>query len=90
MTPVVHTSSKISSKHGCTSWFAPLSYHPVNKNAVICVDLAQDISPLLNLSSEEIKARLYTRHDDLAPDEKPIPVKLIHLNKCPVVAPAKT
>ncbi len=90
MTPVVHTSSKISSAHGCTSWFAPISYHPVNKNAVICVDLAQEISPLLELTSDEIKARLYTRHDDLAPDEKPIPVKLIHLNKCPIVAPAKT
>ena len=90
MTPVVHTSSKISSAHGCTSWFAPVSYHPVNKNAVICVDLAQDIEPLLSLTSDEIKARLYTRHDDLSPDEKPIPVKLIHINKCPVVAPAKT
>ena len=90
MTPVVHTSSKVSSAHGCTSWFAPVSYHPVNKNAVICVDLAQDISPLLALSSEEIKARLYTRYDDLAPDELPIPVKLIHVNKCPVIAPAKT
>jgi len=90
MTPVVHTSSKISSVHGCTSWFAPISYHPVNKNAVICIDLARDIEPLLTLTSEEIKARLYTRHDDLAPDEKPIPVKLIHINKCPVVTPAKT
>jgi exodeoxyribonuclease-1 len=90
MTPVVHTSSKISSVHGCTSWFAPISYHPVNKNAVICIDLAQDITPLLTLTSEEIKARLYTRFDDLAPDEKPIPVKLIHINKCPVIAPAKT
>ena len=90
MTPVVHTSSKISSLHGCTSWFAPISYHPVNKNAVICIDLAQDITPLLTLTSEEIKARLYTRYDDLAPDEKPIPVKLIHINKCPVIAPAKT
>ncbi len=90
MTPVVHTSSKVSSVHGCTSWFAPISYHPVNKNAVICIDLAQDITPLLTLSSDEIKARLYTRHDDLAPDEKPIPVKLIHINKCPVIAPAKT
>jgi exodeoxyribonuclease-1 len=62
----------------------------VNKNAVICIDLAQDIEPLLTLTSEEIKARLYTRYDDLAPDEKPIPVKLVHINKCPVIAPAKT
>ncbi|OKY24786.1 exodeoxyribonuclease I [Thalassotalea sp. PP2-459] len=90
MTPVVHTSSKISSIHGCTSWFAPVAYHPQNKNAVIAIDLAQDPTPLFELSSEEIKARLYTRHDELAEDELPIPVKLIHVNKCPVVAPAKT
>ncbi|PCI60920.1 MAG: exodeoxyribonuclease I [Gammaproteobacteria bacterium] len=90
MTPIVHTSSKISSAHGCTSWFAPISYHPSNKNAVIAVDLAQDPAPLFELTSDEIKARLYTRHDDLAPDEKPIPVKLIHINKCPIIAPAKT
>jgi exodeoxyribonuclease-1 len=90
MTPIVHTSSKISSKQGCTSWFAPVSYHPSNKNAIISVDLAQDPTPLFELSSEEIKTRLYTRYDELAPDEQPIPLKLIHLNKCPVVAPAKT
>ncbi|WDE02955.1 exodeoxyribonuclease I [Thalassomonas viridans] len=90
MTPVVHTSSRISSEHGCTSWFAPVSYHPTNKNAVIAVDLAQDPEPLLSLTSEEIKARLYTRRQDLAEGELPIPVKLIHTNKCPIVAPAKT
>lgn len=90
MTPIVHTSSKISSEHGCTSWFAPISYHPSNKNAVIAVDLAQDIQPLFDLSSEEIKTRLYTRHDELGPDELPVPIKLIHINKCPVIAPAKT
>jgi exodeoxyribonuclease-1 len=90
MTPIVHTSSKISSEHGCTSWFAPVCYHPTNKNAVIAVDLARDPTPLFELTSEEIKTRLYTRHDELAPDEQPIPLKLIHINKCPVIAPAKT
>ncbi|WP_440876859.1 exodeoxyribonuclease I [Thalassotalea sp. PLHSN55] len=90
MTPVVHTSSKVPSQHGCTSWFAPVAYHPTNKNAVIAVDLAKSPQPLFDLTSDEIKARLYTRHDELAEDELPIPVKLIHLNKCPVVAPAKT
>ncbi|MFT5815543.1 MAG: exodeoxyribonuclease-1, partial [Psychroserpens sp.] len=69
MTPIVHTSSKISSEHGCTSWFAPFAYHPVNKNAIIAVDLALDPQPLFDLSSDEIKARLYTRHDELADDE---------------------
>ena len=90
MTPVVHTSSRISSAHGCTSWFSPVSYHPTNKNAVIAVDLAQDPQPLIDLTSDEIKSRLYTRYSDLAEDELPIPVKLIHINKCPAISPAKT
>lgn len=90
MTPIVHTSSKISSEHGCTSWFAPISYHPTNKNAVIAIDLARDPTPLFDLTSAEINERLYTRYQDLAPDELPIPIKLIHINKCPVVSPAKT
>ncbi len=90
MTPVVHTSSKISSDHGCTSWFAPFAYHPVNKNAVIAVDLAQDPQPLFDLSSADIKSRLYTRRDQLAEDQLPIAIKVIHINKCPVVSPAKT
>lgn len=90
MTPIVHTSSRISSQHGCTSWFAPIAYHPTNKNAVIAVDLARDPTPLFELDAAAIKERLYTRYSDLAEGELPIPIKLIHINKCPVVAPAKT
>jgi len=90
MTPIVHTSSKVSSEHGCTSWFAPIAYHPVNKNAVIAIDLARDPSPLIELTSDEITERLYTRYDELEEGQLPIPVKLIHINKCPIVAPAKT
>lgn len=90
MKPVVHTSGKISSKQGSTSWFAPVAMHPSNKNAVIAVDLAQSPEPLLTLEKEQIKERLYTKRSELAESEHPIPLKLIHLNKCPVVAPAKT
>ena len=90
MTPIVHTSSRVSSAHGCTSWFAPIGYHPTNKNAVIAIDLAKDPQPLFDLTSEQIKTRLYTRYDELEEGESPIPVKLIHINKCPIVAPAKT
>jgi exonuclease I len=30
---------------------------------------------------------LYTRREDLAEGELPVPLKLIHINRCPVVAP---
>ncbi|TLU66246.1 exodeoxyribonuclease I [Thalassotalea litorea] len=90
MTPIVHTSSKISAEHGCTSWFAPVEYHPTNKNAVIAVDLGFDAKPIIELDAEQLKQRLYTKRSDLADDELPVGIKLIHINKCPIVAPAKT
>ncbi|OUS31409.1 exodeoxyribonuclease I [Thalassotalea sp. 42_200_T64] len=90
MAPFLHTSSKITPDQRNTSWYMPIEIHPTNKNAIISVDLAQDISPLFDLTSDEIKERLYTRHDDLKAEGKlPIPVKLVHVNKCPIVAPAK-
>jgi exodeoxyribonuclease-1 len=30
---------------------------------------------------------LYTRRDELAEGELPVPLKLVHINRCPVVAP---
>ncbi|MFQ6371119.1 exodeoxyribonuclease I [Shewanella sp. YIC-542] len=90
MAPKVHVSSKIPASQGCTTLIAPVAYHPVNRNAVICINLNMDISPLLTLDVETIHQRMYTPRADLAADELPIPVKLIHLNKCPFIAPAKT
>lgn len=90
MTPLVHTSSRIPAAQGCTSWVAPMSYHPSNKNAVICFNLTHDPAPLLALSVEEIRAFLYTKHSELPPDQAPIGLKLVYLNKCPILAPAKT
>ncbi|MFM2484081.1 exodeoxyribonuclease I [Celerinatantimonas yamalensis] len=87
--PLVHVSGMFGAAQGCISWIAPLTWHPVNKNAVIVVDLNQDISPLIELDSRAIYQRLYTRRDQLSDDENPIPVKLIHTNKCPFIAPAK-
>lgn len=90
MTPLVHVSSKIPAAQGCTTLIAPVAYHPVNRNAVICINLNMDITPLLELEVNDIYQRMYTAREDLAEDELPIPIKLIHLNKCPFIAPAKT
>ncbi|NRD75462.1 exodeoxyribonuclease I [Shewanella sp. VB17] len=89
MQPLVHVSSKIHSRHGCTSIIAPVAHHLTNKNAIICVNLAMDISPLIELDVEQIRARMYTKRADLAPDELPISVKQIHINKCPFIASTK-
>ncbi|KEY60332.1 exodeoxyribonuclease I [Serratia sp. DD3] len=90
MTPLVHVSGMFGAARGNTSWVSPLAWHPDNKNAVIMCDLAGDITPLLTLSADELRERLYTPRNRLAADQAPIPIKLVHINKCPVLAPAKT
>lgn len=85
--PLVHVSGRLSAWQGCATWIAPLAWHPENANAVICVNLAMDLTPLLELTPEQLQQRLYTRHADLG-QLAPVPVKLVHINKCPVLAKA--
>ncbi len=68
---------------------APLAWHPENRNAVIMVDLAGDMAPLLELDADALRERLYTPRAELG-DLPAAPIKLVHLNKCPVLAQANT
>tara|TARA_R110001583_G_scaffold11285_2_gene51340 strand:+ start:13763 stop:15187 length:1425 start_codon:yes stop_codon:yes gene_type:complete len=90
MVPLVHVSGVFGTKCGNTSWIVPVAWHPKNNNAVITINLAQDPSPLFSLNPDQLRERLYTKRSDLAENELPIPLKLVHINKCPVLAPAKT
>ncbi|SUB16056.1 Exodeoxyribonuclease I [Pantoea agglomerans] len=47
------------------------------------------MSPLLQLDADTLRERLYTPKNDLG-DLPAVPVKLVHINKCPVLAPAST
>ena len=88
--PVIHVSGMFPSTQGCISYVLPISAHPVNKNAVIVVDLAKDISNLIDLSVEDIAQYMYMKKSELPEGINRPAVKLIHINKCPFVAPAKT
>ncbi|ELQ6170719.1 exodeoxyribonuclease I [Cronobacter dublinensis] len=89
MKPLVHVSGMFGAWRGNTSWIAPIAWHPDNRNAVIVVDLAGEISPLLELDADALRERLYTPKAVLG-DDSAVPVKLVHLNKCPVLAQANT
>ena len=89
MLPLVHVSGMFGSAKGNLSLVAPVAWHPDNSNAVIVIDLSQDISPLLDLSAVDIRERLYTKKDQLN-GKLPIPLKLVHINKCPFLAVEKT
>lgn len=90
LTPLVHVSGMFGVDCSNTSWVVPMAWHPKNQNAIIMVNLAMDPTPLLELDADQIRERMYTKRNELEPGEQPIPVKLVHLNKCPVLAPAKT
>ncbi|MDP5460433.1 exodeoxyribonuclease I [Alishewanella sp. SMS8] len=90
LTPLVHVSSKFPATQGCVSWIVPLAFHPTNKNAVICFNLQHDPRPLLTDNLATLQEKLYKKTVDLAEGEQRLGLKLVHLNKCPVLANAKT
>ncbi|MBB3169364.1 exodeoxyribonuclease I [Simiduia aestuariiviva] len=85
--PLLHTSSRFPAAQGCTALIMPLAPHPVNKNAVIVYNLAVDPAPLLELSAEDIAARVFVSEADLPDGAARIPLKLVHANKSPMLAP---
>ncbi|MEB5935165.1 exodeoxyribonuclease I [Pseudomonas mosselii] len=85
--PLVHVSGRFSAQRNYIGVVLPLAWHPRNRNALIVCDLQQDASPLLQESAEALRQRLYTRHEDMTQGELPVPLKLVHINRCPVVAP---
>lgn len=85
--PILHVSGRFSAARSYLAVVLPLAWHPQNKNALIVCDLQADLQPLLKEPAETLRQRLYTRHDQLAEGEAPVPLKLLHINRCPVVAP---
>ena len=88
--PVLHVSEKYSAERHCIAVVVALARHPVNQNGVIVYDLSSDPQPLLEIDAEAIRERLFTPVAELPEGVARIPLKTVHLNKCPVVVPLKT
>lgn len=88
--PMLHISRRYPASRGCSALIAPLAIHPTNPNGVIVVDLAMDPAPLFELGPEAIRERVFTSVDELAEGETRIPLKVIHINRSPVLLPVKT
>ena len=84
--PLIHVSGMFGAERRFLAIVYPLAIHPVNKNELIVWDLAQDITPLSQLSTDEIRQRMFTSADELAGlGLSRLPIKTIHINKSPVV-----
>lgn len=85
--PVVHVSSMYPAAHGCLTVVLPMAAHPKNTNGVIAYDLTIDPTPLIELNAEDIRHKVFTQKDQLPEGQERIPLKTIHINRCPAVAP---
>ncbi|MBV4542234.1 exodeoxyribonuclease I [Pseudomonas vlassakiae] len=85
--PMVHISGRFSAARNYLGVVLPLAWHPRNRNALIVCDLHQETLPLIRESAEVLRERLYTRHEELSEGQLPVPLKLVQINRCPVVAP---
>ncbi|WP_300621622.1 exodeoxyribonuclease I [Dokdonella sp.] len=87
MTPLVHVSSRYPASRGCLAIVAPLAMHPGQPNGVIAYDLDVDPAPLIELDAGDIADRVFTSRADLPEDVERIPLKTIHANRSPALAP---
>jgi exodeoxyribonuclease I len=88
--PLLHVSARFPAALGCIAPVMPVAPHPSNGNGVICFDLREDPALLLELPVEEIRHRLFTPVKDLPEGVARIPLKTIHVNRAPVLAPLAT
>jgi exodeoxyribonuclease-1 len=87
MTPLVHVSSRYPASRACLAIVAPLALHPGLPNGVIAYDLDVDPTPLLELDADDVADRVFTARADLPEDVERIPLKTIHANRSPAIAP---
>jgi exodeoxyribonuclease-1 len=87
---VIHVSSMYPARQGCLAVVLPLASHPVNQNGIIVYDLSVAPEPLLELDAEQVRQRVFSPQSELEEGIDRIPLKTIHINRCPAIAPLKT
>ena len=88
--PVLHVSARYPARLGCIATVVPVAQHPVNRNGIVVFDLRADPTPLLDLTADQIRQRLYTPTAELPEGEERIPLKTVSVNHAPVVVPLGT
>lgn len=85
--PILHVSGMIPAKQGCLTVEVPLMEHPDRRNEIIVLDLMEDPGWLLDHNADQIRNWLYSRNEDLPEGIVRPPLRTLHLNRCPMIAP---
>ena len=84
LAPILHTSGMYPAVNACTKLTTAIAYHPQYKDRAIVYNLEQNPSILLDLEIDELKERLFTKQDKLAPGKDRLALKEIIFNKSPM------
>lgn len=87
---LLHSSSRIPAQRGCTSLVLPLAVYPGRPKSVIVFDLMADPAPLIEKSADAIHDLVFTPTADLPDGVDRLPLKAVHSNQVPMVAPPST
>lgn len=86
--PLLHASSRYpAERHRGLALVAPLLQVPGRRNEIVVFDLDHDPQLLLALDADEIGDRLYTPRVDLPEGVERVPLKTVHANRSPALAP---
>jgi exodeoxyribonuclease-1 len=88
--PVLHSSSRIPAVRGCTTLVLPLAVLPDRPKSVIVFDLMADPAALIHEAADVISDLVFTAASDLPEGVERLPLKTIHSNHVPMLAPAAT
>jgi exodeoxyribonuclease-1 len=88
--PMLHISGMYPVEQGNMAVVLPVAMHPTNKNGVMVFDLSCDPSPLFKMNVDEIHERIFTPTAEMPEGMERLPLKTVHANKCPIIAPIST
>lgn len=81
---LIHVSQRFAAVRGCLAMVLPALRHPRYAGRIVVVDLDADPRGWSALQPEEMAQRLYVRADS---GVERLPIKAIHLNRAPMLAP---
>jgi len=87
MQPLLHVSGRYPATRGCLAMVAPIAEHPDRAGTFIVADLGVDPGSWMQLEPGDLAERLFTRRADLPENVEYPPLKQVHGNKSPFLAP---
>jgi exodeoxyribonuclease-1 len=88
--PLLHTSSRVPATRGCTAMVLPLAVMPDRPKSVVVFDLSADPEPLFTEPADVLHDLVFTPADSMPEGIERLPLKLVHSNHVPMVAPLGT